>query len=384
MRREPPSVDLTDVRMTGVGDPRFAPFDDAVVELLRQEDIPGASFAVSVNGKLVHSRGYGVARRGTDRLIQPDTRFRIASVAKPFTAVAALFVAHDRRNPGLLDSPVLDNVNIAPWAGKGKPPDPRLRRITVHHLLRHSGGWDRGKSGDPMFQQMDAARDLGRKPPLGHRDFLEWGLSRPLDFDPGTRTAYSNFGYNLLGRWIEAMTGQDYESYVRDRFLRPMGIGAMRIGTGIRDRVGPDETEYHMPRDSPEPDRPFAEFTPAALDSHGGWVGSAPELLRFAERFDKAAAGGLPADLARRMTRRPEPPLGLRKDGRPAPTFQGLGWMVRPEGQSATVWHLGVMSGTGATLIRRADGIAWALLLNQRPVADIDLPLHAAARLVFG
>jgi len=342
------------------------------------------AFALGVNGKLVHSRGFGVARRGTDRLIQPDTRFRIASVAKPLTAVAALFVTHDRRNPGLLESPVLDPVNITAWAGRGNQPDPRLRRITVHHVLRHCGGWDREKSGDPMFQQTDVARDLGKRPPLAHRDFLEWGLSRPLDFDPGTRVAYSNFGYNLLGRWIEAMTGQRYEDYVRDRFLKPMGCAGMRIGAGSRDLLGPDETDYHMPRSSREPDRPFTEFTPAALDSHGGWVASAPELVRFAERFDKASDGGLPADLARRLTRRPEPPLGLRKDGRPAPTFQGLGWMVRPERQSATVWHLGLMAGTGATLIRRSDGIAWALLLNQRPVADIDPLLHTAARLVFG
>ncbi len=295
-----------------------------------------------------------------------------------------MFVTHDRRDPALLDSPVLERVDISPWTGADKPPDPRLRTVNVHHLLRHCAGWDRDKSGDPMFQQGAAARDLGKKPPLAHRDFLEWGLARPLDFDPGKRTAYSNFGYNLLGRWIEAMTGQDYESYVRDRFLKPMGIAGMRIGAATRETLGPDETDYHMARDSGDPDRAFLEFTPAAIDSHGGWVASAPELVRFAECFDNSKEGGLPSDLARRMTKRPEPPLGLRKDGRPAQTFQGLGWMVRPEGRSSTIWHLGIMNGTGSTLIRRSDGVAWALLLNQRPVADIDLPLHAAARLVFG
>ena len=359
-------------------------FDDAIVALMRKEDIPGASFALSVRGRLVYSRGYGVVARGTERMVQPDTRFRIASLTKPITATAAMFVLHDRKDVGLLDAPVLDAVNIVPWPGARTAPDERLKRITVKHLLCHAGGWDRDKSGDVMFQQDLLARGLQRSPPLAPRDYLEWGLAKPLDFDPGTREAYSNFGYNLLGRWIEAMTGQRYEEYVRDRVLRPMGLGGMRIGAGERSKLGADESDYHQPREFSVTDRLFPDFTPAALDSHGGWVASAPEMVRFAELFDRERDGGLPSDLAKRMLRRPDPPLGLGKNGRRAAFFQGLGWMVRPEGRASTIWHLGLMSGTGATMIRRGDGVAWALLLNQRPRAEMDPLLHGAARLSLG
>ena len=367
--------------MTGGDIPRYRPFDNAIVGLLRKEDIPGAAFALAMDGRLVHSRGYGVVRRGSDALVQPETRFRIASVTKPLTAVAVMCVLLDRRDPTLLDSPVVAAAGLSPRSDSGKPIDPRIATITVRHLLLHRGGWDRDKSGDPMFQHARVARDLGRRPPLVPKDYLEWGLARPLDFDPGTKSVYSNFGYNLLGRWIEAMSGQAYAEYVRDRVLRPMGIPGMSVGGSVRAGVAGEEVEYHMPRMHPLQEMPYTEIIPAVMDSHGGWLASATELVRFASLFDNPRGGGLPGDMARRMTERPPAPLGRGKDGQSSGAFQGLGWMVRPEGRSATIWHLGIMDGTTATLIRRADRVSWALLLNQRTDVDVDALLHAAASL---
>ena len=81
------------------------------------------------------------------------------------------------------------------------------KRITTRHLLQHTGGWDRDKSFDPMFRPREISRTLGVASPPGPRDILRYRLGQPFEFDPGTRYAYSNFGYCVLGRVIEKVTG---------------------------------------------------------------------------------------------------------------------------------------------------------------------------------
>ena len=72
-------------------------------------------------------------------------------------------------------------------------------------------------------------------------------LGEPLDFAPGTRQAYSNFGFNVLGRVIGHVAGQPYDAYVRDHVLAPAGIRAMRLGrTRLADRA-PGEVRYYAP-----------------------------------------------------------------------------------------------------------------------------------------
>ena len=73
-------------------------------------------------------------------------------------------------------------------------------------------------------------------------------LGNPLDFAPGERYAYSNYGYCLPGRVIEKRSGQPYEKYVKTNVLAPIGVAAMRIGaTHLSDRR-PNEVRYYNPR----------------------------------------------------------------------------------------------------------------------------------------
>jgi len=92
--------------------------------------------------------------------------------------------------------------------------------ITVEDLLTHtSGGWSNSKA-DPMFM------NLG----MNHAQLIEWTLrSRPLDHSPGQQYAYSNFGYCVLGRVIEKVTGQPYAAFVRNSVLKRCGINDMTI-----------------------------------------------------------------------------------------------------------------------------------------------------------
>ena len=122
----------------------------------------------------------------------------------------------------------------------------RNRRVTIRQCLQHIGGWDRSDSFDPMFQSIRIARVLGTKAPAGPGEVIRFMQKWPLDFDPGTRYAYSNYGYCLLGRVVEKISGHSYERYVQKHVLKPMGVTRMRVGrTRIADRAK-GEVRYHV------------------------------------------------------------------------------------------------------------------------------------------
>jgi len=376
----PAVVDLSAIPVSGTFVPELAPFDEAVLALLRDEGIPGAALAVARQGRLVLSRGYGVLERGVPTSVAPDARFRIASIAKPITAVAALALIEDLGETRLLDVPVVPALGIEPWLRNARSLDARLGRITLRHILQHSAGWDRERTFDPMFRAAEAARDLSVPSPPSPKDIARWGMGFPLDFEPGSRVAYSNFGYCLAGRWIEALSGRPYERYVRERVLGRLGVPAMEIGREGRAGRLSGESAYHMPTSDPEPETPYVSIHPPLFDSHGGWVATAPDLVRFADRWDDSGMGSVSRAAAQWVRERPTAPLPRRKDGTPAMAWHGLGWLVRPVAQGTNLWHSGTMAGTSSIVVRLASGTTWALLTNHRAMADLDAVLHEAAR----
>lgn len=214
------------VPRTGTDVPQLAPFDDLMDRFVREQKVPGAALAVAKDGRLLYTRGFGFADPAAKTLVQPAALFRIASISKPITAAAILRLIEMGKLK--LDDPAFPLLPYAPPPGTRS--DPRLRRITIRHLLQHTGGWDRQKSFDPMFIPLKAAAALKVKAPAGAEDILRYMLGQPLDFDPGTRYAYSNFGYCVLGRIIERVSGQKYEDFVRKEVLLPLGMKSTRLG----------------------------------------------------------------------------------------------------------------------------------------------------------
>ncbi|MFO0954640.1 MAG: serine hydrolase domain-containing protein [Isosphaeraceae bacterium] len=281
------------------------------------------------------------------------------------------------------------------------PADPRWRRITVRELLQHRGGFDRGRSGDPMFRSVAVAREFGSEPPAGTGLIIRSMLGRPLDLDPGERDAYSNFGYCVLGRAIENASGEPYEKAVRRLVLGPLGIGdrAMRLGRTLPEHRAPGEVTYYTPNDAagrsvfaPEVGRrvpqPYGAWNIEAMDAHGGWLASAPALVRFASAFDVRFHPNLfnKRSLAA-MFERPPGRAGQREDGRPRDAYYACGWQVRPVGRRGrNTWHTGSLPGTSTILVRRWDGLSWAVLFNTRDdpggqflAGKIDPLVHQAA-----
>ena len=350
-------------------------FERVVTALMSKWNIPGGAVALARNGVPVMTAAYGTADKSASSPVTDDSLFRIASLSKPVTAAAILKL----REAGLVDLgarafDILDDV-VPP---EGTTPDPRLASVTVLDLLRHSGGWDRGVSFDPMFRSREIAAALDVAPPADAAAIVRYMKGQPLDLDPATKYAYSNFGYCLLGRIVEKITGQPYEDYVRSAILAPAGATGMRLGRSLEADRADGEVVYYdyagaplagsvFPTGPVTVPWPYGGFAIEPMDAHGGWLASARDLLRFLLAVDgRTASADLlqPASIALMVER---PPLAEYSG---SAAYYALGWQVRPTGGDANWWHTGSLPGTSTILVRAANNLSWVALFNSRPAAS--------------
>ena len=374
----------------------FASYDRHMHDFMKKHRVAGGSVAVTNHGKVVFARGYGYADVAKAEQVRQESLFRIASISKPITAVAILQLVE--KNKLKLDDRVLDVLDHSnDIKAVDQEFDLRWKDITIRHLLQHRGGWDRGKSFDAMFKPVEFAQQVGTEAPADQATVIKAMFSHKLDFDPGERYAYSNFGYCLLGRVIEKVTGKTYETYVKEKVLAPIGITTMRIGATHLEGRAKNEVRYYQPgtgksvfQETLDREVPwqYGAWHLEAMDSHGGWIATATDLAKFAAAFDDPRhCAILSAESIELMFERPPGLAGYKDDGTPEDKFYSLGWINRVvDDGKLNHWHTGSLSGTATILIRRHDGKNFAALLNTRvsPSSshlgrDIDSLLHKAA-----
>ena len=156
--------------------------------------------------KILLQDAWGLADREAGIPNTPDTKFRIGSMNKMFTAVATLQLVEAGKLA--LDDPIGNDL-------PNYPNQELAAKVTVRHLLTHTGGT--GDIFGPQFEQQppDPARAQRLCRPVRFRG---------LAFEPGARFEYSNYGYVLLGALIEAVSGQSYYDYVRTNIFHPAGM----------------------------------------------------------------------------------------------------------------------------------------------------------------
>ena len=229
--------------------------------------------------------------------VRPASLFRIASMSKPFTATAVLQLVEQGKLK--LDERVFPILKLEPHLERGARFDPRWHEITVRHCLQHTGGWDRDKSFDPMGAETaeQVAKALKVRLPIHPRQIIRYTMGKPLDFAPGTAYAYSNFGYCVLGRVIEAVTRKPYHEFVSEKILAPLGIRDMRLGKNLLKDRAPGEVKYYDskrrtgraisgPEIGKQAPLPYGVECIETMDANGGWIASAVDLLRFATALD--------------------------------------------------------------------------------------------------
>jgi CubicO group peptidase (beta-lactamase class C family) len=382
-------------------DRRLHAYDELMHRFMAEHGPPGAALAVTYRGRLVYARGFGHANLQTRQPVTPTSLFRIASISKPFTSAAIMRLV-ERGNIKLHDR-VSSILTLRPHLQPGARVDPRLHDIQVLHCLQHTGGWDRDKSLDPMGAEAaeQVAKALHVRLPIHPRQIIEVTFGKPLDSTPGTHYAYSNFGYCVLGRVIEEVSGRPYHHFVSHEILAPLGVHHMQLGKNLfRDRA-PDEVTYYdsqrrTGRAISGPDigkqvpLPYGVECIETMDANGGWIASAVDLMRFAVSLDDPTRCPiLNAASIAAMVAPPPGPVGHRPNSRPKPDFYACGWQVRPSDRYAgryTKWHVGGLAGASTLLVCRDDGINWAALFNcdadhkNKAFADlIDPLLHRPA-----
>jgi CubicO group peptidase (beta-lactamase class C family) len=329
--------------------------DRQVNRFMKRSELMGVSLAVVKDEKLVFSRGYGFANIENNELTSPQHLFRLASVSKLITAVAIMKLVEtgDLR----LDDKVFGENAILNDSVYGKIRDPKLKDITVKHLLEHTAGWTQ-RYGDPAFNPLVIARKVGDEPPATIETYLKFVYSRRLHFPPGSMYSYSNIGYMFLGEIIKKVTGMPYEDYVRYHIMFPNGIYDMHLGKNLFENKYPNEVKYYeqdgsikispCDGDSILVPKSYGGNDIELLSSAGGWIASAPELAKLITLIDgfDATSDILSEKSIDLMTQNGSKPLGWKK------TYSGY-W-----------YRTGSFAGTVAMIVRRPDGISWVFLSN--------------------
>jgi N-acyl-D-amino-acid deacylase len=332
---------------SGAAEPRLAALEKTLQGYFHAEGIRGATVAVSRESRLLYSRGFGFRDAEELELLPPDALLRIASVTKPITAIAVRKLMRDGKLRA--GTPVFDLLELEP--PDGQTLDPRWKQITVEHLLSHRGGWDRDEKTpenpegfDPMFHPIEIAKSLRVTPPLRPESFVRYMLGQSLQFTPGSKRVYSNFGYCVLGRVIEKASDAEYIECLNQDVFRPLGIKDIRLGRTLlkaRDPREPvyldaGEAENVMDGSGTKVRWPDGGFLLEGMDAHGGLIATAPELIKVLDAY------------------------WLNGEPRQSGEFQE--WV-----------HFGSLPGTFAMALQRKDGVNVVILMNQRsdgPLAD--------------
>ena len=255
--------------ISGTSKPEFAPVDEAALEFRTSIACDALTVAISKDGKLLYARGFGWRDAKHKLPAQSSTLIRIASVTKPFTEAAVRKLVREQKLT--YDTKAFEFLKLSPPSSAKE--DPRLKEITVQMLLDHKGGWDRNKAFDPMFATQKIEKSLGLKHPARPADVIRYMLGQQLQFDPGSRSEYSNFGYCVLGRVVEKASGKTYFNYVREEILQPIGITDIKLAHDAVKNRDPEEAYYP------------AEVLVQVMDSHGGLIAAAPALCTFMDHY---------------------------------------------------------------------------------------------------
>ncbi len=321
-------------------------------ERVRQA-VPGMALAVVELGRPTFTAEFGLADVASGRPVTAETPFEVGSVTKPFTAALALSLVQAGKLS--LDRPLR---GLAPeFAGALAP-------LTLRQLLSHTGG------------VIDHPAETGEGTLAGYVGSL--GPAELL-LPPGRAFSYSNPGYSVVGRAIEAATGESYEAAGRQRLLEPLGMkaSALSLSPALRQVMATGYAESKDGRLEPVVAGEDPRFRPA-----GTLVTTAADLARLARalleggRLDGKPV--LPANLLERMAR----PV-VASPGLPGQAHYGLGLFREERAGTELLWHDGTMNGYSASLwLVPRKGLAVVLLRNR--TVDLDDLLDRVMAMLAG
>lgn len=328
---DPPAITQNDITA----------LDSKVTDFMSTYNIPGASLAVSKNGKLVYAKGYGYADEAANEKVTSKHIFRLASVSKTFTGAAIMKLVQEGKLS--LDSKVFGPGSLLGTEYGTSPYNANINAMTVKHLLQHlSGSWGGATGGDVIDYY----------PEYNTKQLLDWVLNtRTNPKEPGTFYDYSNVGFWIAGRIVEKVSGKTYVEYVKS-ILSPAGVTKVDIAGKTEAERKTNEVKYY----GQGGDAPYVYVIAfPRRDSDGGLVSTAPDLLRFITAIDGFSNR---TDILNQSSIE-----GLTTAPAVNPYYAcGIGiW------NEQNLWYnYGSLPGTRTGFMRHDNGMCVALLLNSR------------------
>lgn len=339
--------------------PGLEPMDKEIERFMQKWEIKGISLAVTRHDSLLYAKGYGWADRQAGVQMETSSIMRMASASKLVTAVGIMKLCEEGKLS--LDSKVFGEEGILnDTSYTNAMRDPRMKDITIDHLLRHKGGFTLG-AGDPMFNTKDIMAVKKLTTPPTNEELTRIVLGRRLGFAPGAGRRYSNFGYMLLSLVIERVTGKSYWDFVREEVLEPAGAYQFRPATNYYAERHDKEVRYYPPDNELVEEfngsgrmveRVYGGSNVNGLLGAGGWLASASDLARLVAAIDgePGVENILSPESINALTAYDE------KDN------MSRGWSeVSPNGK----WtRTGTLSSTHALIERFPEGDCWVILTN--------------------
>lgn len=304
-------------------------------------------------GKVVVSKGYGLANLELDVPNTPKTKFRLGSMTKQFTAMGILML-QERGKLKIEDSICKYFPDcVASW-----------KDVTIHHLLTHTSG---------IAEYLTLQEFRQRTLPLSTATVIETLRSKPLDFKPGERFSYSNSGYYLLGCIIEKAAGKSYEAFLQESIFALLQM--TDTGYDSNNRIIPNRASGYVNVADKFSNASYLDMSrPYAA---GGLYSTVEDLLRWDQALysEKLVS---PKTIEQIFT--PHVKATLRS----LTGSYGYGWMISDEFNHKTLMHAGNVNGFSSFITRFPNDKATVIVLSNFENAPIEKIAHDLAAIMFG
>jgi CubicO group peptidase (beta-lactamase class C family) len=310
---------------------------DGLYQSLNGQAAPGIAVLVAKDGKILYKKGFGYADIESKTLVSADTKFRIGSITKQFTASAILKLQEEGR------------LQVTDKLSKYIPDFPRGGEVTLHHLLTHTSGIHSYTGKEDFLKRVLTS--------VTNEELLTYFKSDPYDFNPGDQYRYNNSGYFLLGYIIEKVTGKSYGQHLKETFFDPLNM--TNTGVHASTLTLTNEAKGYTKEGT---------YT-RSLNWDMSWAGGAGALYSTVEdlyRWNEAVFNG--KVLSEKSLKAAFTPLVLNNGTTPSEGNYGYGWVFANYRGQEIIQHGGGLHGFISQLSRfPEENLTVVMLTNVTP-----------------
>ena len=311
---------------------------DGLYKSLIGKQASGVAILVSKDGKVIYKKGFGYGNIEKKELVKPETKFRIGSITKQFTASAILKLQEEGK------------ISVTDKLSKFIPDFPRADEVTIHQLLTHISGIHSFTSKSDFLSKVIA--------PVTEDEVLASIKTDPYDFSPGESYLYNNSAYFILGCIVEKVSGKSYEQYLKETFFVPLGM----TNTGVHT------SKLKLSNEAKGYTKENGQYK-LGTNWDMSWAGGAGALYSTVEdlyKWNEALFAG--KVLQEKSMRAAFTPVVLNNGEKPAGANYGYGWAIESYRGQDIIEHGGGLNGFISMLSRYPEEkVTVAILTNITP-----------------